>query len=236
MIIGAKISMYLEQMGHDVLALLPRGEDAISFLETNRPDLVLLDINLKGAKDGIEIGRQIKATHDIPIIYLTANTDDSHFNRAKETRPEAFISKPFKKQDLQRAIELMIGRQNEANDLSPAVEKESEREESVIIEDRLFVRDKDRRIKVMTKDILYFESDRNYTKVFTRDKEFMLAITMKKVEERLPAQHFLRIHRSYIINLLQIDAIAEAHLIIQKKVIPIGKGNKAQLLERLRLL
>ena len=234
MIIGAKISLYLEQLGHEVLALLPRGEDAIQFIENNTPELVLLDINLKGVKDGIEIGHEIKKKKDIPIIFLTANTDDSHFNRAKETQPEAFISKPFKKRDLQRAIDLMISRLGEK--VSLPLETVPETDEAVILEDRIFVRDKDKRIKVMTKDILYLESDRNYTKVFTRDKEFIIAITMKKVEERLPAHHFLRIHRSYIINLLQIDAIADAHLVIHKKAIPIGKGNRTQLLERLRLL
>ncbi len=73
-------------------------------------DIVLLDIHLKGKIDGIETAKQIQQQSNVPIIYLTANADEATFNRAKTTRPAAFISKPFKQLDLQRAIELAICR------------------------------------------------------------------------------------------------------------------------------
>uniref|UniRef100_UPI0040478FBF response regulator n=1 Tax=Mariniflexile sp. TaxID=1979402 RepID=UPI0040478FBF len=69
-------------------------------------DILLLDINLKGKIDGIETAQIMQKTYNIPIIYLTANADEAHFNRAKSTNPYAFISKPFKKLDLERAIEI----------------------------------------------------------------------------------------------------------------------------------
>ena len=229
MIIGAKISLHLTSMGYEVTGIIPRGEEAIAHIESHPPDIVLLDIQLKGQLDGIETAQAIKARKDIPIIYLTANADDINFNRARETKPEAFISKPYKKLDLQRAIELVVSRMNGKVLSTPE-------EDRLLLEDRIFVRDKDRRVKVMIKDILYMESDRNYTKIFTRDKEFLLAATMKKIEERLSPKHFLRIHRSYLINLSQIDAVADSHVVINNKPIPIGRGMKAQLLERIKLL
>ena len=107
MLIGAKISMLLTNLGYEVTGILPRGEDALVHVEENKPDIIILDINLKGKIDGIETAA-ILQRKNIPVIYLTANSDDATFNRAKHTRPTAFISKPFKQLDLQRAIELTI--------------------------------------------------------------------------------------------------------------------------------
>src|SRR6478735_1532119 len=92
MIIGAKISMQLTSLGYEVTGILPRGEDAILHVKENKPDIILLDINLKGELDGIETACRVREFADIPIIYLTANSDEITFNRAKPTKPSAFIA------------------------------------------------------------------------------------------------------------------------------------------------
>ncbi|MCD8539699.1 MAG: response regulator [Leadbetterella sp.] len=96
MIIAADIMMQLNQLGYEVIGIFPRGEDALKQLEATKPDIVLMDINLKGKMDGIEVGQAIFDRYALPLIYLTANADDATFNRAKTTKPFAFISKPFK--------------------------------------------------------------------------------------------------------------------------------------------
>ncbi len=110
MVIAANISLQLTELGYEVTGILPRGEEALSQIKIERPDILLLDIRLKGEMDGVETAQEIQRYYNIPIIYLTANADEAHFNRAKETHPYAFISKPFKKLDLQRAIELTVDR------------------------------------------------------------------------------------------------------------------------------
>ena len=110
MIIGAKISMYLSTLGYEVTGVLPRGEEVLSHVKQDTPDIILLDVHLKGKMDGIETAASIEQYFQIPVIYITANADNDTFNRARKTRPAAFISKPFKKLDLQRAIELTISR------------------------------------------------------------------------------------------------------------------------------
>src|SRR5690606_21909475 len=110
MVIAANISLQLSELGYEVTGILPRGEEALSHIKIDKPDIILLDISLKGEMDGIETAHEIQKHYKIPIIYLTANSDEAHFNRAKETHPYAFISKPFKKLDLQRAIELTVDR------------------------------------------------------------------------------------------------------------------------------
>ena len=235
MIIAAKISMQLTNLGYEVTGILPRGEEAILHVEENKPDIVLLDINLKGNIDGIETARQMQLMKDIPIIYLTANADEATFNRAKTTRPAAFISKPFKQLDLQRAIELTISRMAEI-ETGQQIENNVNNEHPFILSDRIFVRHKEKMIKIMVADILYMEADRNYSRIFTNNKEYLLAITLKSIEEKLPLDLFVRIHRSYIINLAHIDEVADGHVVIAQKAIPLSAGLKEKLLKRIQTL
>lgn len=233
MIIGAKISMQLTSLGYEVTGILPRGEDAILQVQQNKPDMVLLDINLKGKFDGIETARQIQQLMDVPIIYLTANSDEATFNRAKTTRPAAFISKPFKQLDLQRAIELTIIRMAE-EETGSALTTATGEEQPFILSDRIFVRHKEKMVKIMIADILFIEADRNYSRIFISGKEYLLSITLKTIEEKLPVQLFIRIHRSYIINLSQVDEVAESHVMIAQKAIPVSAGMKENLLQRIQ--
>jgi len=161
---------------------------------------------------------------------LTANADENTFERAKHTRPHAFISKPYKKLDLQRAIELAIGRMAVAqNPTTEIVEKsatESTEAAPYILSDRIFVRHKNRMVKLFLKDILYIEAERSYCRIQTSDTEFLLSMPLRVFAEKLDGGQFFRIHRSYIINLTQIDEVGETHIMVSKKLIPIGKSYK----------
>lgn len=222
--------MQLTTLGYEVTGILPRGEEAILHVQENKPDIILLDINLKGNLDGIATAFEIQQLACIPIIYLTANSDEATFNRAKATKPAAFISKPFKQLDLQRAIELTISRMAE-NDTGAHSEITSGEEQPFILSDRIFVRYKEKMVKIMIADILYIEADRNYSRIFTAQKEFLLSITLKTIEDKLPARLFVRIHRSYIISITHVDEVAESHVIIAQKNIPLSAGLKENLLK-----
>jgi DNA-binding LytR/AlgR family response regulator len=235
MIIAAKISMQLTSLGYEVTGILPRGEEALAHIEESKPDIVLLDINLKGKIDGIEMAALMQQHNNIPIIYLTANSDEATFNRAKPTKPYAFISKPFKQLDLQRAIELTISRMA-ADDNTAQIDVKTGEEQPFILSDRIFVRHREKMIKIMVADILYMEADRNYSRIFTQHKEYLLSVTLKTIEEKLSMHLFMRIHRSYIINISHIDEVAEGHLIIAQKPIPVGAGMKEQLMQRIKTL
>lgn len=234
MIIGAKISMQLTMLGYEVTGILPRGEEAILHVQENKPDIIILDINLKGKLDGIETATQMQLHNNIPIIYLTANADEATFNRAKTTRPAAFISKPFKQLDLQRAIELtIINMETNVQRPEPSSLK-SESETSFVLSDRIFVRHKEKMVKIMIADILYIEADRNYSRIFTRSKEYLLSITLKIMEEKLNARYFLRIHRSYMIGISHVEEVSENHVLIAQKVLPLGAGLREHLMQRMQ--
>jgi len=235
MIIAAKISMHLTNLGYEVTGILPRGEEALMSVEENRPDIVLMDIRLKGDLSGIETAIQIQKIADIPVIFLTANVDEGTFNKAKLAKPYAFLSKPYKQLDLQRAIELTISRLTAPeNNLPPG--DNGVGDQSFILSDRIFVRQREKMIKFIVADILYIEADRNYCRIFTKTNEYLLCITLKSIEEKLTKHIFLRVHRSYIINLSHIDAVADDHVIINQKAMPVSEGLKEKLLQRIQTL
>ncbi len=234
MVIAANISLQLTELGYEVIGIVPRGEDALKQIETNTPDILLLDINLKGALDGIETAQAMQKTHNIPVIYLTANIDDAHFNRAKTTHPYGFIAKPFKKLDLQRTIELTISQitseEKETDKIEPI------NGESLILSDSIFVRHLNSMVKISINDVLYIEAERNYCRIHSKNREYLLVMTLKDMDEKLPSKHFLRVHRSFIINISKIDEVANSHIVIGKKAIPISKSLKEELLKRLQTI
>lgn len=234
MIIAADIMMQLSQLGYEVTGIFPRGEDALKQLEATKPDIVLMDINLKGKMDGIEVGQAIYDRYALPLIYLTANADDATFHRAKATKPFAFISKPFKRSDLERTLALVISRLDEKAQETAAA---SDNNETYLLDDRIFVKQRDRMVKIYIRDILYAEADRNYCKIYTTDKEYLLSIPLGIFEERLQAKEFLRVHRSYVVNVPKIDELSDngSFVIIGKSNIPVSKSYQDELMNRLKL-
>lgn len=233
MIIGAMVSMFLTELGYEVTGMLPRAEEALLHLSENAPDIALLDINLKGNMDGVTLAQILLQEHHIPVIFLTANSDDATFHRAKTAKPYAFLAKPFKKLDLQRALELTISLMasptpTEQPSLPPGADQQ------YILSDRIFVRSKDRMVKIMFDGILYIEAERNYCRIFTKTKEYLLTMPMKTLEEELPRASFQRIHRSYIVNLAQVDEVDDSTVMIGQKMLPLSKSLREEFFVRIR--
>ncbi|SHG20399.1 two component transcriptional regulator, LytTR family [Salegentibacter echinorum] len=234
MIIAANISLQLSKLGYKVTGIVSWGEEVLPHVKQNKPDIVLLDVQLKGKLDGIETARVMQNEFDIPIIYLTANADESNFNRAKTTNPFAFISKPFKKLDLQRAIELTVNRLECSLDSGSSATLANN--SPFILSDCIFVRHREKMVKVAIQDILYIEAERNYCRIYSKTKEYLLVITLKGLDEKLPDKYFLRIHRSFVVNISHIDEIATSYVVIARKAIPLSKSLKEELLKRLQTI
>lgn len=100
--------MSLESLGYTVTSVSSSGEEAIQNAEKDKPDLVLMDIVLQGEMDGIEAAGQIRACYNIPIIYLTAYSDEKILERASITEPFGYIVKPFVNEDLKISIEIAL--------------------------------------------------------------------------------------------------------------------------------
>ena len=98
----------LKNLGYTVCGRASTGAEAMELVVKNKHDPVLMDINIKGEIDGIETAVMIKKGFNIPVIYVTSHPDGPTFARAKETKPDGFIIKPFEDADLRVAIELAL--------------------------------------------------------------------------------------------------------------------------------
>lgn len=228
MIIAANISLQLSNLGYEVTGIETKAEEAVHHALETKPDIILMDIQLKGQSSGIDAAKAIRKFLDIPLIYLTANVDDASFQKAKETHPYAFLGKPFTNINLERTIALVedMIREKRGNMDSEDTFVESQ-------EDRIFIRNNNKLIKVLLADILYIEADRNYCKIFIENQSYTVVSAMSKLCEKLDPKQFIRIHRSFVVNYVNLDAVADSHVEINGKLIPIGKQYKDDLYKML---
>lgn len=125
-IVAFDIEDILKSLGYEVSAIVASGEEAIAFCTTIKPDLVLMDIMLKGDMDGTQAAEVIKKNFNIPVIYLTAYGDTKTLDRAKTTEPFGYLVKPFEERELHTAIEIALFRHQAEERMRLALEKEKE--------------------------------------------------------------------------------------------------------------
>lgn len=233
-IIAEDLAACLEDLGYQTCAI-DSGENTLEMIRSMQPDLVLLDVNLKGEADGIEIGSRIREEFDIPFIYLTAYADKATLDRAKKTEPDGFLAKPFDEKNLRSAIELALYKHDSGHKtLENGVSKAPK--ETDTHADYIFVKVKHRIIKVQYSDILWVEAYDNYSFIVTADQKYLVSSTLKDMEHKLPSGNFVRVHRSYIANLDKVEALEENAVAFSKGDIPIGKSYKKALMSRFNII
>ncbi|GAA4433690.1 hypothetical protein GCM10023188_23580 [Pontibacter saemangeumensis] len=238
-IIAEDIAATLEDLGYETCAI-DSGEDTIDMIRETQPDLVLLDINLRGEADGVDIGSRIKEEFNIPFIYLTAYADRATIDRAKKTEPDAFLVKPFDEKSLRSAIEIALYKHGnshkEPNGNGNGNGAHPNPKDQEVATDYIFVKVKHRIIKVHYSDILWVEAYDNYSFIVTAEQKYLVSSTLKDMEQKLPSQNFVRVHRSYIANLDKIEALEENSVVFAKGDIPIGKSYKKMLMSRFNII
>jgi diguanylate cyclase (GGDEF)-like protein len=110
-IVARDLSMTLEEMGYVVCAAVRSSTEALHQAATHRPDLVLMDIRIKGEADGVEVAAELKRRHHVPVIFLTGSTDEETLQRAFRTEPDGYLPKPFTRATLRTALEVAFQRQ-----------------------------------------------------------------------------------------------------------------------------
>ncbi len=105
-IVALEIAGYVKELGYGVTAIVSSANKAFDVVETKPIDLILMDVNIKGDIDGVTCAKEIKSNQDIPIIYITAFSDDDTLSRAIETEPSSYLIKPFNRKELQVAMRI----------------------------------------------------------------------------------------------------------------------------------
>lgn len=237
-IVAKDIQNSLKKLGYQVPTTVSSAEKAIEEIEENRPDLVLMDIMLKGQMSGIEAANLIKERFGLPLIFLTAYADDNTLSKAKITEPYGYIIKPFKEKELQTTIEMAMYK----HEKDEVIKKERDLYHSIIenkeSKDSIFVRADYRLNKINFDDIYYVEALKDYVVINTSDNSYTTHTTMKEMVRILPQKDFVRIHRSFIVNLNKIFSIKYPDLVIEgkMKVLPIGGLYRKELYSRLNLI
>ena len=205
----------------DLVAECSDAMQAYNYLNNGQVDLLFLDIEMPGMT-GIELTKKLGNKKAL-IIFTTAKTD--YAVEAFELNVVDYIVKPVSIPRFLQAIE-------------KAKETFDSNKQEVKIEAQEFVFVKDNGIlkKLNVEDILYLEAMGDYVKVHTAQKFHVLHSTLKSIEEKLPANKFLRIHRSYIVALQKIDFIQDGMITIGKATIPVAETYKSALNKRLNLL
>jgi len=107
-IVACDIQARLESFHYNVPGMAASGEEALQLASETWPDLVLMDIKLKGDLDGVQVADTLRRRHGIPVVFLTANSDEEMLQRAKQTEPLNYILKPYHEKELRIAIEFAL--------------------------------------------------------------------------------------------------------------------------------
>lgn len=238
-IVSKDIQHSLKKLGYNVVGAAATGEQAVKLAVETQPDIILMDIMLKGEMNGIEAADSIRKETNIPVIFLTAYADESTLAKAKVTQPHGYIIKPFKEIDIHTSIEMALYKhKKEAEVLKERDLLFNLVESQGATKDLLFVKSNSRLVKLKMSDIYYVEALKDYVVINTLNTRYTIHSTMKDIEAKLPESEFLRVHRSFIVRIDKIVAIEQPNLILEndKKVIPIGGSYKDELAKRLNLV
>lgn len=229
--IAESLAEMLDLLGHDVQRVVESGEDAIMELKETEPDLMLLDIQLKGKMDGIEVARLVKDKYNIPFIFTTAYADNDTINRAKAEGPFGYLVKPYGVKDIMAGIEVAMSNYRLFKELSGDVPAAP-----MAVNDQLYLKVDHRLIKINIPDLHYVEAKGDYVLFKTAEESFIVYSTLKNVKAKLHPDKFMQVHRSFIVNLSAIEDIEESTLSVGKKVIPVSRANRQDLLNRINTL
>lgn len=218
---------YLENSGYEVSGDAMRAEEALAVLEQGDTDLALLDINIKGTRDGIWLGEQIREKYQIPFIFISANSDADTIRRASDTLPSAYLVKPFSQVDVFSAIEVALknyAKNHQKNDRTPWTDGEE-----MLLRETIFVRDNNCYKKIKIADIQYIEAFKNYIELHFGHDRIVIRSSLQKFLSILSEKDFMQVHRSFIVNVKYVEEIHPNTVSIGKNTIPVSKNYREAL-------
>ena len=208
----------------NVIEEFPNALQAIKYLNQNTVDLIFLDIHMPDFT-GFDF---IETLKNPPKIILTTSDSNFAIQAFEYDCILDYLVKPIAPERFQKALEKATDKQNSSVDSSRKLERTSANDLYINIDRRL--------IKIDIPSIYLIEAKGDYINVKTEDKNYMVHSTLKKIEEKLPDHLFLKIHRSYIINVKKIIDIEDNSVLIKRDVIPVSRSNRPQLMKLLNLL
>lgn len=230
LLVAESMTEMLIELGYEVSKPAISYSRALKMIEEFNPELLLLDIQLAGSRDGIELAETVRTYHNIPIIFLTANSDRATIERAKKVKPNAYLVKPFTPNELFAAIEIAANNFVEQN-------REAALSGDSSYSNIIMVKDGNNFTKVFVHEILYLRADHVYVTIHLTDgRTLMVRSGLKEYLENFDPKLFYFVHRSYVVNLKYVNKVEGNEVVLGNIRIPIGKTQKETLLERIKNL
>jgi DNA-binding LytR/AlgR family response regulator len=200
--------------------------DALDFLDKEQADLIFLDVEMPGA-NGFELLDRLTYS---PKIILTTSKTEYAFD-AFQYHVNDYLKKPFTYKRFLEAVQ-KLGAATGPDPIAglpvqPPIQADTE---------ALFIKSEDKLVRLLKEEILFIESMRDYVKFVTAAKTYISYNTLKNLEEKLNGPVFLKVHRSFIININKIDDIRGNTVYLQGNPIPVSKDHKEELVRRLNIL
>ncbi len=229
LMIATDLKNTLVRAGHHVTDIACTLNEALASVKRQVPDLILLDIILEGSADGVMIAREILQLYRIPIIVLTANTEDSIYQRVKnEFIPAAYITKPFRHIDLPRLVELAW--QNFRPEASGS---------NAALHDLVFLPVEKRYEKILKSEVICISTLKGthsaHIYEIYRKEPRLVNLSLGHIEQYFSDPVFFRLSRSVLINLTYIEHVENAGLKLHEidTLFPIPDSTRAELMRRL---
>jgi len=233
-LVSENLATKLRRKGFEVIGQVDSGEDALTLIDKNAPDLIIMDIYLAGKLDGIQTAQKINEQHEIPFIYLTDHYDRNTVNRAKETFPANYLIKPFNEHELNVAIQLAFF--NASVNKEQTEDGEDVFEEQYLLNNSIFIKENSRYQKIPVENIVRVNADRAYSKIFTTDRTFTFTGSLNTISKQLTDPSFVRVHRSHLVNINKITAYEGNTIYIDDVDIPVSKPYQKKFFSRFRVV
>ena len=213
------------EMGYTVIGRADNSVDALRIIEEEKPDLILMDIDIKGDLTGIQIAEKIKHA-DIPVLFITSFNDQEHYNKAAQTNHIGYMIKPVNKFTLRAAIESAFRK----------LANESKEEQAFPFKDTIFFKKRGLLYRIKISSILFVRADNEYTTTISSKGQFVSSMRLFEIYELLKPFNFIKTHRSYIVNLNKVNTVDSSRNILKiaEHEIPISRSNKKLIMEKIQ--
>lgn len=223
------LEVIIDGLGYERSATVTNAEDALASVRDDPPELVLMDINIAGAYDGVETAEMIYNDHNCAIIFITAYRDERTFLRANRIGPANFLLKPFDELQVKRAIQVAVA--GLTDDQSGLPESRAD----TLEEDNLYVKTGYKLRKIPVAEITSINADGRYCEIHTLKQRYLVRLPLAELQGRLPP-NFLKTHRSHLINEEYVDSIdlRDNEVVLRDgRRIPLSKREREGFINRL---
>lgn len=223
--ISSDLEQMLIELNYSILPIAHTVKDALNFIKKEQPDLILMDIDLSDALDGVQLSSIIKTEYKIPIIFTTAFSDQTTMDRVKNISPYGYIVKPYTKETIKVSLEMAFFRLEQENKLiSPSNEKS------------VFINSSNGNIQINIDEIIYIGAYDYYANIFLEDKKILVKMTLKEILDQIQHPNIIRVHKSFAVNIKKINKIKNSEIILGEATVPIGRVYKEELKKHIKII